>query len=127
MRILLCFCLLIVFSIAAKAQAVKVIGVKEFAEGLQKKNAQIVDVRTPQEYQEGIIKGAILADWNEQSQFIEATKKLDKTKPVYVYCLAGVRSGKAAEWMVKNGFAEVYSLDGGIKEWKAQQMPVVKK
>lgn len=127
MRSFLSFCVLIFFSVAAKAQAVKVIGVKEFAEGLQKKNAQIVDVRTPQEYQEGIIKGAILADWNEQSKFIEATKKLDKSKPVYVYCLAGVRSGKAAEWMVKNGFTEVYSLDGGIKEWKAQQMPVVKK
>ncbi|WP_336515522.1 rhodanese-like domain-containing protein [Pollutibacter soli] len=126
MKTFFSICFLVVFSVAAKAQAVKVVGVKEFAEGVQKKNVQIVDVRTPEEYQEGIIRGAKLADWNNQAQFQEAAKKLDKTKPVYVYCLAGVRSGKAAEWMIKNGFTEVYSLEGGIKEWKAKEMPVVK-
>ncbi len=104
----------------------KVIGVAEFADQLKQKNIQIVDCRTPEEFNEGYIKGATLINWNNQQEFTEEAKKLDKSKPVYVYCLAGVRSGKAAEWFVKNGFTNVYSLEGGIKAWKEKGQELVK-
>ena len=126
MKTILFICFSFLFGHSVSAQTMKVIGVTEFAEQLKQKNIQIVDCRTPDEYKSGYIQGATLADWNNQQQFADAAKKLDKSKPVYVYCLAGVRSAKAADWFAKNGFTNVYSLDGGIKAWQEQKLPLVK-
>jgi thioredoxin 1 len=52
-------------------------------------------------------------------------KALDKTKPVYLYCLSGGRSKQAANYLAKQGFAKVYNLEGGIMEWKYQAKNVV--
>jgi rhodanese-related sulfurtransferase len=90
----------------------------EFEKGLQAKGVQLLDVRRPEEYKEGHLKGATLANWQDEKQFQAQAAKLDKSKPVYVYCLAGVRGDKAATWLVKNGFTNVVNLDGGIKAWK---------
>ncbi|MDT7831045.1 rhodanese-like domain-containing protein [Flavobacteriaceae bacterium S356] len=84
---------------------------------LKGENVQLVDVRTPAEYDQGAIKGAILIDfWNEN--FLSTIrKKLDKNKPVYLYCKVGGRSSNAAKLLVNNGFKKVYSLDGGYSSW----------
>ena len=84
-----------------------------------KRGAIVIDVRTPQEFATGYIKGAVNADWQNEPLFTEQAKKLDKTKPVYVYCLIGVRSSKAADWLAASGFTKIINLDGGIKAWKA--------
>jgi rhodanese-related sulfurtransferase len=114
------------FTCALHSQTVTTVNVKTFENGLKKENTQLVDVRTPDEYKDGHLKGSKLMDWNNQQAFLNGVKGLDKSKPVYVYCLAGVRSLKAAEWLTKNGFAQVYSLDGGIKAWKEEGKAVVK-
>ena len=57
-------------------------------------------------------------------QFEEKVKGLDKKSPVYVYCLAGVRSDKAADALIKKGFTKVVQLDGGIEAWKAASKPL---
>lgn len=114
------------FTCALHSQTVTLVNVKTFENGMKKENAQLVDVRTPDEYKDGHLKGSKLMDWNNQQAFLNGTKGLDKSKPVYVYCLAGVRSLKAAEWLSKNGFAQVYSLEGGIKAWKDEGKAVVK-
>ena len=98
-----------------------------FEKAIQAKNVQLVDVRTPAEFKEGFIGGAINADWQNETQFAVQVKKLDKNAPVYVYCLSGVRSGKAADWMASNGFKQIINLDGGIKAWKAADKKVVTK
>lgn len=115
-----------VLSVVAFSQAKKDLNVSEFEKGLKGKDIQLVDVRTPAEYKEGHLKGAILADWKNQEEFAAAMKKLDPKKPVYVYCLAGVRSENAAQWLVKNGFTQVAGLTGGIKAWTDEGKPVVK-
>jgi len=78
----------------------------------------IVDVRTPQEFSEGHIKNAINIDWNG-SAFDAQISKVDKTKPVFVYCLGGGRSASAASRMREMGFKEVYELDGGMMAWRS--------
>ena len=108
------------------AQKVKEIDVKAFESGIQADNSQLIDARTPGEYEEGHLKGAKLMDWKDQKKFSKASKELDKSKPVYVYCLVGARSYDAAEWLSKQGFSSVYSLKGGIKEWQSEGKPVVK-
>jgi rhodanese-related sulfurtransferase len=102
------------------------IPVDEFDKKLNEtKDAQLVDVRTPEEYSEGHLKGAINYNLNA-GDFDSNLNKLDKNKPVMVYCLAGGRSGEAAEKMKEKGFAEVYNMKGGMMKWNAANKPVEK-
>ncbi|NUM50124.1 MAG: redoxin domain-containing protein [Flavobacteriales bacterium] len=95
----------------------------EFSEKLkQEKNAQLIDVRTPEEFNEGFIAEALNINWNSNS-FDNDIQILDKSKPVFVYCFSGARSASAASYMRKNGFKEVYELNGGILKWRAAKLP----
>jgi rhodanese-related sulfurtransferase len=89
----------------------------EFAELMKKTGAQLIDVRTPREFSNGFIEGAKNIDYNGDT-FEKQMKKLDKTKPVLVYCAAGGRSENAAELLQEWGFKEVYDLEGGYNGWK---------
>lgn len=85
--------------------------------------AQIADVRTPGEYSDGHIKNAFNIDWNGDA-FESEIQKMDKSKPVFVYCLSGGRSSSAVSKMVDLGFKEIYELDGGMRAWYNAQKPV---
>ncbi len=85
--------------------------------------ATLIDVRTVEEYAEGHITGSLNLDINNPG-FEENVKMLDPNKEYAVYCASGVRSGKAAELMRKNGFSSVYTLTGGIKTWKEKGLPL---
>ena len=74
-------------------------------------------MRTPDEFSEGIIEGAINIDFKDPS-FGEKISALDKSKPYFVYCLSGKRSGDAAKQMDSVGFKSIYLLKGGYKDWK---------
>lgn len=87
--------------------------------------AQLLDVRTPEEFKKGYLKDAILIDWYD-SEFQQKSSLLDKNVPVFVYCLSGGRSSSAASQLRKNGFKEVYELDGGLIKWRAANLPEVK-
>jgi rhodanese-related sulfurtransferase len=82
-----------------------------------KPDAILVDVRTPDEFSEGIIEGAINIDFKNPA-FGEKINALDKSKPYFVYCLSGKRSGDAAKQMESAGFKSIYLLNGGYKDWK---------
>ena len=82
-------------------------------------NAQIIDVRTPVEYGDDRIASAINIDWNGD-KFEEQAKKLDVSKPTFVYCAGGKRSAEAAAKLIELGFKEVYDLDGGFRQWNKE-------
>lgn len=84
--------------------------------------AVIVDVRTPQEFSEGHIKNAVNIDWNGNN-FDSQISKLDKSKPIFVYCLGGGRSASAASSMKSKGFKEIYELNGGMMAWRSAGLP----
>ncbi len=107
-----------------KAQIEKLFDADKFEKLITGNNTQLLDVRTMGEFRGGHLKNALLADWNDRSQFIERTKHLEKTKSLYVYCLSGGRSSAAADWLRKQGFTNVYELEGGINAWKRQNKPV---
>lgn len=90
----------------------------EFKKLMKDPSAQIVDVRTSKEVAEGKISGSINLDYFSPTFVASATKKLDKTKPVLVYCAAGGRSASAAKDLKKAGFKKVYDLEGGYDAWK---------
>lgn len=85
-------------------------------------NAFILDVRTEDEWNQGIIPGATNIDIYKGQGFIYAVEELDKSKNYYVYCRAGSRSGQACNIMSQLGFANTYNLLGGMSEWNG---PVV--
>ena len=116
--------LLMLISFSAAAQTKNVINADDFEKAVKEKGAQILDVRRPDEFKEGHLKGAIRANWQDQKEFLEQVGHLDKKKPVYVYCLSGVRSGKAADWLSENGFVQVTNLQGGIEAWKKAGKPL---
>lgn len=80
-------------------------------------NAVIIDVRTEDEFNRGIIPGAKNIDIYKGQGFIYEVEELDKTKNYYVYCQAGMRSAKACNVMNELGFATTYNLIGGMSEW----------
>lgn len=109
--LLLLFALLIVSSSFLSAQTK--LKVEDFVKNYKaQKNVQLIDVRTADEYQSGHIPSALNINWSERAAFDEATKKLTKEKPVFVYCLSGGRSAKAAEALTQQGF-QVFELQGG--------------
>jgi phage shock protein E len=83
----------------------------------------LVDVRTPAEFAEGHIDGAVLIDVSA-ADFDEQIGKLPRDGAYVVYCRSGNRSAAAAERMIALGFTEVYDL-GGIGAWQAAGFPVV--
>jgi rhodanese-related sulfurtransferase len=90
-----------------------------------KTNAIILDVRTPNEVAQGSIKNAQKIDFYDKN-FKAELDKLDKSKPVLIYCRSGRRSGIAMSTMRELGFSEVYNLQGGIIEWSEAGMTIVK-
>jgi thioredoxin 1 len=84
---------------------------------------QIVDVRTPDEFASGHINGAVNYNVNDP-QFAANLSNLDKTKPVYIYCLSGGRSAGASQKMLSMGFTEIYDMKGGMMAWRSQNLPV---
>ncbi len=108
--------LLVLTSCTSSAQNTN-IDVMEFEKAISQPNVQLLDVRTAEEFASGHIKNALQADWNNDSQFEERVKALDKSKPLYVYCLSGGRSKSAMQWLMDNGFTNVYNLNGGIGAW----------
>lgn len=84
---------------------------------------QVIDVRTPKEYDSGHIKDAININFYDDD-FIDQIAKLDKSKPIVVYCAVGGRSGKAYDKVKKLGFPSFYDIDGGMKAWKALDLPL---
>lgn len=81
------------------------------------KNEQLIDVRTPEEYEQGHLQNSTLIDFRS-ADFKDRLSKLDKDRAVMVYCAAGGRSNKTRLLMIDMGFKEVYELKDGFSGWK---------
>ncbi len=105
---------------AQTSKNIKTVAVPAFAKEIKTtKNPQILDVRTPEEFAEGHIDHAENINWLGEN-FVKNTEKLDKSKPVYVYCRSGKRSQKASEKLSELGFKNIYNLEGGYVKWNEE-------
>ena len=108
-----------IFSIFSRGKSDKIKSLRpsDFRKLIAETTIQLVDVRTPEEYQQGKIEGAQLINIYD-ARFEEIIdSKLDVSIPVGVYCHSGVRSMSAAKMLAKKGFT-VYNLRGGMILWK---------
>jgi rhodanese-related sulfurtransferase len=83
-------------------------------------NAVILDVRTEDEWSEGIIPNALMINIYEGQGFIYKVDELDKNRNYYVYCKAGGRSAQACSIMNQLGFKNTYNLVGGFSQWNGE-------
>jgi rhodanese-related sulfurtransferase len=84
----------------------------------------VLDVRTPEEYAEGHLDGAVLVDFYD-SDFADQLGQLDPEVPYLVYCRSGNRSGQTLTLMEQLGFGSASDVDGGIVAWQSAGLPVV--
>jgi molybdopterin/thiamine biosynthesis adenylyltransferase/rhodanese-related sulfurtransferase len=84
--------------------------------------AVVLDVREPDEYQEGALTGAIHIPRGHLEAQVES-RIVDKDAPVVVYCEGGVRSAFAAKTLGELGYREVLSMAGGFGRWKNEGRP----
>ena len=86
-------------------------------------DVQLLDVRTPAEFAEGHIPGAVNIDWRDEDFMQQAEAQLDKTRPLMVYCRSGRRSESAAIALEEAGF-DTYDLKDGFLAWANAGKPV---
>jgi len=78
-------------------------------------NLTIADIRDKQSFETSRIPNAIHITSESVNDFIEKT---DKEMPLLVYCYHGNSSIQAADYFARNGFEQVYSMDGGYSEYE---------
>lgn len=93
------------------------VGPTQFKALIEKNNFELVDVRTPEEFDEGHIEGAVNINFYDAT-FDSDIQKLNMKKTVLVYCRSGGRSANAMNKMASFGFSKVYNLTGGFNGWK---------
>jgi len=117
------------FSCTAFSQSnslpVKSLTPAEFKKIIDAKSALVIDVRTPEEFSEGHIPGAVNIDV-KSDDFVNQIKKLTKHKTLALYCRSGHRSKIAASKIAGLGFV-IYDLDNGFKDWVQAGFPTTKK
>lgn len=115
------FLSLLLLGYCAQAQTVSV---DTFATQLkQSRQPQLIDVRTPGEFADGHLPGAV--NLNAQAtDFSQTLATLDKSKPVFVYCMSGGRSKGAVEKLRELGYTDVHELKGGYMKWTSKMMPI---
>jgi rhodanese-related sulfurtransferase len=106
-------------------QAVVELSPEEFKSKLSSTpDAVLIDVRKPEEVEEGMIQGAMNIDYSN-SGFTESIDSLDDTKTYFLYCKTAKRSTGAAEKMKQLGFQKIFVLQGGINNWQNDGQEVV--
>lgn len=102
---------------------IKIIEPNDLFSALKNSKIQLVDVRTSSEFESGHITKSVNIDYYDQD-FSTKISKLDKSKPIYVYCRSGVRSANSSKILKNLGFKTIYNLNGGVLNWSSQKLPL---
>lgn len=103
---------------AANSDLIKVLPCEAFEQAVQAaKTTQLIDVRTPEEFNQGTISGAINVDYKGE-HFKNEIGKFNKEEAIFVFCARGGRSNAAAVICEELGFKEIYDLEGGFTAWQ---------
>lgn len=112
-------------ALTQETQRVEKLPVRAFSEAIAATDsAVILDVRTPEEFADGHLPGALNINWNGDS-FEEHVELLDKSRPIYLYCRSGGRSNSAAVKLRELGFSQVFDMQGGIMAWRSESLPEI--
>lgn len=113
-------------NVKTDSQDIKLITATEMRAILELEDVQLIDVRTSEEFNEKHIEKAQNIDFRSPT-FDNDISKLDKSKPVLLYCKKGGRSAKCAKKLKDAGFEKIYDLKGGISKWEFSDMLSIQK
>lgn len=102
---------------AQEKSEIQVLEAAEFNRVISKDPNQFIDIRTPEEFEAGHIKGAENIDFLAEG-FLSKIENLDRDQPLIIYCRTGNRSAKAASKLSELGFKKIIDLKGGYKAWE---------
>ena len=105
------------FRTAGTNDKIEILSPSEFKKATLNKSVQLLDVRTPNEYKMGTVKGTKNLNVFDPAGFQTEGAKLNKETPVYLFCQSGNRSKSASKLLVKMGFTQIYDLRGGYSNW----------
>ncbi len=105
------------------ASAIRALPATEAAARLDDPDAIVLDVRTPAEYAQVRLPGAINIDFYGPTLQAELSE-LDTAAPVLLYCRSGSRSGHLHPLLAELGFQDVIDVDGGIIAWVNAELPL---
>lgn len=109
-----------------RISGIKEVGIIEATQLINHHEALVLDVREDQEYAGGRIPHAKHIPLRQLSSRLHELEKF-KSKPIIAICRSGARSGHGCSVLRKNGFEQVYNLNGGMMSWQQANMPVEKK
>jgi rhodanese-related sulfurtransferase len=123
---------LLVWPLVVKNTLAKEINTLAATQLLNSRDAVMVDIREPSEHSRGVIPQARLIPMSEmESKSAGLLKECESgkggAKPVILVCASGRRSNSMGRQLRKQGFPEVYSLEGGIDAWKQAGLPISSK
>lgn len=103
------------YRLTSPQKGVQSISTEELKSQLGSKNKQFVDVRTPGEFKGNHVKGFKNIPLNDLPKRMD---ELSKDKEVVVMCQSGMRSSKASQILIKNGFEKVLNVRGGMSSYR---------
>lgn len=121
MRLIYFTAILSIMTLTAQAQfleqsIVKHVRAAEFLDIIEEDKGQLIDIRTPKEFDIGHIEGAMMIDYYAPS-YKTNLDQLDKEKPIYIYCRSGNRTSRSVGLIQQLGFKEIVNLQYGLVDW----------
>lgn len=99
----------------------KLINISDALTKIEKHEATLVDIRDPQAYKSGHAPKAIHLT---NDSIVDFMNDVEFDQPILVMCYHGVSSQGAAEYLVNQGYEDVYSVEGGFAAWERASYPV---
>lgn len=113
------------FGLFAQSNVIQHVDALTFNKMLKSDRGVLIDVRTPREFNNGHIEGAVNINLNDYN-FREDIKKLPRNMPIYVYCHSGNRSKNASIQLYELGYTKIVNLSNGIIGWNNESLPLIK-
>lgn len=119
------FGMLVVPPLRQRMHGVKNLSPADAIQVINRQAGTVVDVREPAEYKTGHIPNALNVPMSNLTVQLKQLEK-HKDRPLVITCARGQRSVTAAVALRKQGFAQVYSLAGGMNAWQRDSLPTEK-
>lgn len=102
-------------------EKIQVVPTEVYKELVKEGNHTLIDVRTPEEFADGTLNGAVNIDFFDTDNFYETYDKYDRKEPIYLFCRTGSRSINTAYKLEEMGFEKIYDMEGGYMQWQKDQ------
>ena len=118
---------IVVMTVMAKLSKVQIIAAQQVVLLINKQDAVVIDVRTADDFRKGHISGAVNvpASQLKAKDFSQIQKY--QQKPLILVCESGMTTASVGRILTKADFTQVYSLRGGMADWRTQNLPVAKR